>query len=258
MAAGGCIGRGLDPLLARQVADQLMAHDALGAHARDELGISETQRARPIQAALASAGSFAVGAGLPLFVTALAGQSSLLISVSATSLLFLALLGALAARVGGAPMTAGAIRVTFWGALAMGVTAGVGGVVRNSRLRGRRRATFNALRSWKSRLRGRRRDRRRGATGRGPHASRSAGSTGMASWRVRRVVFERRRRNPAERRRSGTGSRPHRRGRLWAQPPAWMGARRRNPQSYAACGPVLARVTLTLPRSRRTSCRRWC
>jgi vacuolar iron transporter family protein len=120
------VGRGLDPSLAKQVADQLMAHDALGAHARDELGISETLRARPIQAAFASAGSFAVGAAMPLFVTALAPEGNLIILVSATSVLFLALLGALAARAGGAGMMAGALRVTFWGALAMGITAGVG------------------------------------------------------------------------------------------------------------------------------------
>jgi vacuolar iron transporter family protein len=120
------VNRGLDPSLAEQVADQLMAHDAIGAHARDELGMSETLRARPIQAALASASSFAVGAALPLLVTALTSEATLIIFVSGTSLLFLALLGALAARVGGASVTASAIRVTFWGALAMGVTAGVG------------------------------------------------------------------------------------------------------------------------------------
>jgi vacuolar iron transporter family protein len=95
------VGRGLDPSLAKQVADQLMANDAIGAHARDELGISETLKARPFQAALASAASFAVGAAMPLFVTAFPG-ASLIIFVSATSLLFLALLGALAARAGGA------------------------------------------------------------------------------------------------------------------------------------------------------------
>jgi vacuolar iron transporter family protein len=120
------VGRGLDPTLAKQVADQLMAHDALGAHARDELGISDTLRARPIQAALASASSFAVGAAMPLFVTALAPETRLIILVSGTSLLFLALLGALAARAGGAALLPGATRVTFWGALAMGITAGVG------------------------------------------------------------------------------------------------------------------------------------
>ena len=95
------VGRGLDPSLAKQVAEQLMAHDAIGAHARDELGISETLRARPIQAAFASAGSFAVGAAMPLLVTALAPEASLIILVSGTSLLFLALLGALAAGAGG-------------------------------------------------------------------------------------------------------------------------------------------------------------
>jgi vacuolar iron transporter family protein len=120
------VGRGLDPSLARQVAEQLMAHDAIGAHARDELGISETLSARPIQAALASAASFAVGAGMPLLVTAVAPEASLIPLVSGTSLVFLALLGALAARVGGARVVVGALRVTFWGALAMGLTAGVG------------------------------------------------------------------------------------------------------------------------------------
>jgi VIT1/CCC1 family predicted Fe2+/Mn2+ transporter len=120
------ISRGLDPALAKQVADQLMAHDALGTHAREELGISETVHARPIQAALASAGSFAVGAGMPLIVTAMAPTSRLIPLVSGTSLAFLALLGGLAARAGGARVTMGALRVTFWGALAMAVTAGVG------------------------------------------------------------------------------------------------------------------------------------
>ena len=120
------IDRGLDPSLAKQVADQLMAHDALGAHARDELGLSETLRARPIQAALTSAASFAVGAGVPLLVTAMAPLSLLIPLVSATSLVSLALLGGWAARVGGARVMMGAIRVTFWGALAMAVTAGVG------------------------------------------------------------------------------------------------------------------------------------
>jgi len=120
------VARGLDPSLAKQVADQLMVHDALGAHARDELGISETLRARPIQAALVSACSFAVGAGMPLLVTAVAPQAVLIPLVSGTSLVFLALLGGLAARAGGAGMTMGAIRVTFWGALAMALTAGVG------------------------------------------------------------------------------------------------------------------------------------
>ena len=120
------VARGLDPSLARQVAQQLMAHDALDAHARDELGISKTLSARPIQAALASAGSFAVGAVLPLLVAAIVPEASLIFLVSGTSLVFLALLGGVAARVGGAGVTVGTIRVTFWGALAMAVTAGVG------------------------------------------------------------------------------------------------------------------------------------
>lgn len=123
------VGRGLDHALAKQVADQLMAHDALGAHARDELGISETLRARPIQAAIASAASFAVGAAIPLIATAVAPMASLVFFVSGASLLFLALLGALAARVGGAGVMRGAMRVTFWGALAMAVTACVGALV---------------------------------------------------------------------------------------------------------------------------------
>lgn len=120
------VARGLQPALAKQVAEQLMSHDALGAHARDELGISDTFRARPIQAALASAGSFAIGAAMPLAITALASASLLIPLVSGTSLVFLALLGGLAARAGGAGVRTGAIRVTFWGALAMAVTAAVG------------------------------------------------------------------------------------------------------------------------------------
>ena len=120
------LGRGLDPALARQVARQLMARDALGAHARDELGISEALMARPIQAAMASAASFSVGAAMPLLITALAPDTWLIVAVSVSSLLSLAVLGALAAGVGGARMIPAAIRVTFWGALAMGVTAGVG------------------------------------------------------------------------------------------------------------------------------------
>src|ERR1017187_10155071 len=120
------VARGLDPGLAKQVAQQLMAHDALGAHARDELSISEALRARPIQAALASAGSFAVGAAMPLLVTAIAPESALIPLVSGTSLVLLTLLGGLAARAGGAGVTVGAKRVTFWGALAMAVTAGIG------------------------------------------------------------------------------------------------------------------------------------
>ncbi len=120
------VTRGLKPALAQQVASQLMAHDALGAHARDELGISATMSARPVQAALASAASFAAGAALPLAVTALSPPPLLVGAVSITSLVFLAALGATAARAGGAGMLAGAWRVTFWGALAMAITAGVG------------------------------------------------------------------------------------------------------------------------------------
>ena len=120
------VGRGLDTALAKQVAEQLMEHDALGAHARDELGITTTRQARPLQAALASAASFAIGAAMPLVVTVAAPEARLIVTVAASSLLFLAVLGALAARVGGAGTLTGAVRVTFWGALAMGVTAGVG------------------------------------------------------------------------------------------------------------------------------------
>jgi vacuolar iron transporter family protein len=120
------VGRGVDPALAKQVAEQLMAHDALGAHARDELGISETFRARPIQAAFTSAASFAVGAAMPLLAVGLVPGSSLISFVSGTSLVFLAVLGGVAARVGGASVALGAMRVTFWGALAMALTAGVG------------------------------------------------------------------------------------------------------------------------------------
>ncbi|MES2407369.1 MAG: VIT family protein [Pseudomonadota bacterium] len=120
------ISRGLDPYLAQQVADQLMAHDALGAHARDELGISETMSARPKLAALSSAFSFAAGAGMPLMVVAFAPAASLMILVLITSLCCLAILGGLAAYAGGASVWAGVVRVTFWGAIAMGVTAGVG------------------------------------------------------------------------------------------------------------------------------------
>jgi vacuolar iron transporter family protein len=120
------VTRGLDQDLAQQVAEQLMRHDAIGAHARDELGISETRNARPVQAALASAASFAVGAVLPLAVTALAPAQEMIPWVSGTSLVFLALLGAMAARAGGAGPWIGAGRVTFWGALAMAITAGVG------------------------------------------------------------------------------------------------------------------------------------
>lgn len=120
------VDRGLEPALAGAVAEQLMAHDALAAHSRDELWISETMSARPIQAALASAASFAVGAVLPLLVVLLGPEARMIPLVTATSLLFLALLGGVAARAGGASVLRGAIRVTFWGALAMVVTAGVG------------------------------------------------------------------------------------------------------------------------------------
>jgi VIT1/CCC1 family predicted Fe2+/Mn2+ transporter len=120
------VARGVEPALAAQVAEQMMKHDALGAHARDELGITDALSARPIQAALASAASFAVGALLPLAVVALTPPGLLMAGVSVTSLVFLALLGAVAARVGGAGAWVGAARVTFWGALAMAITAGVG------------------------------------------------------------------------------------------------------------------------------------
>jgi VIT1/CCC1 family predicted Fe2+/Mn2+ transporter len=120
------VGRGLDAGLAAEVARQLMEHDALGAHARDELGISDTLAARPVQAALASAGTFAVGAALPLLVVVLVPLSSLMWAVAGSSLLFLALLGSVSARAGGASVFNAAVRVTFWGALAMALTAGVG------------------------------------------------------------------------------------------------------------------------------------
>ncbi len=120
------VGRGLDAALARQVADQLTAHDALGAHARDELGISELQRARPVQAALASAGAFAAGAVLPLIIVGLAPVGALTFGVVATSLASLAGLGGLAARAGGAPTLTGAWRVVAWGAIAMAITHAVG------------------------------------------------------------------------------------------------------------------------------------
>lgn len=120
------MGRGLAPALAIQVAQQLMAHDALGTHAREELGISETLAANPIQAAVASAASFTVGAALPLATILLAPPAGLVWTVSATALLFLAVLGVLAAYVGGSGMLRAAARVTFWGALALGLTAVVG------------------------------------------------------------------------------------------------------------------------------------
>jgi VIT1/CCC1 family predicted Fe2+/Mn2+ transporter len=120
------VQRGLDQALAEQVATQLMAHDALGAHARDELGMSDALTARPVQAAIASAATFAAGAFLPLLVVLLVPKSVVLWAVAAASLLFLVLLGSLAARAGGAPVRIAAARVTFWGALAMAITAGVG------------------------------------------------------------------------------------------------------------------------------------
>jgi VIT1/CCC1 family predicted Fe2+/Mn2+ transporter len=120
------VARGLDPSLAKQVARQLMAHDAIGAHARDELGITEILTARPLQAALTSAASFALGAALPLLVTAIAPEADLIPLVAGTSLILLALLGGVAARTGGAGVRMGSIRVLFWGALAMALTTGVG------------------------------------------------------------------------------------------------------------------------------------
>jgi len=120
------VRRGLEPALARTVALQLMAHDALGAHARDELGLSESLGARPLQAALASAGTFSLGAALPILSVLLAPRSGLTIIVSGVSLICLAVLGSVAARTGGAPAWKGAVRVGFWGALAMAATAGVG------------------------------------------------------------------------------------------------------------------------------------
>jgi len=124
--AGIYVARGLEPGLARQVADQLMAHDALGAHARDELGITDLQRARPVQAALASAASFAAGAAMPLAAALFSPAEILAAIVTGSSLVVLAVLGAVAARAGGAPVRVGALRVTVWGALAMAITYGVG------------------------------------------------------------------------------------------------------------------------------------
>lgn len=120
------VKRGLVPSLAKQVAEQLTAHDALATHARDELGISDTLSARPIQAALSSAAAFAVGAVMPLLTIFVASEAYLILVVSVTSLVFLAILGGMAAFVGGASATRGALRVTFWGAIAMALTAGVG------------------------------------------------------------------------------------------------------------------------------------
>lgn len=123
------IERGVDEETAKRVAAQLMAHDAIGAHARDELGLSEMSTARPIQAALASAGAFGIGAAMPLLVAALASTAIIIPVVAITSLGFLAVLGALAARAGGARSLVGAARVTVWGALAMGLTTTVGHLV---------------------------------------------------------------------------------------------------------------------------------
>jgi VIT1/CCC1 family predicted Fe2+/Mn2+ transporter len=124
--AGIYVARGLEPTLANQVAEQLTAHNALEAHARDELGISSLTRARPVQAALASAGTFAVGAALPLLLVFVVPPPALVAAVSLGSLLFLALLGAVAARTGGSAVWRSVARVTFWGALAMALTAAVG------------------------------------------------------------------------------------------------------------------------------------
>lgn len=120
------VKRGLDDALAASVATQLMAHDSLGAHARDELGISDTLAAKPVQAAFASAGTFAVGAALPLLMVLMLPASMLTWGLAGSSLVFLALLGLLAARAGGSSLFASVVRVTFWGALAMALTAGVG------------------------------------------------------------------------------------------------------------------------------------
>ena len=122
------VGRGLEPGLAEQVARQLMAHDALGAHARDEIGISSTLSARPVQAAFASAAAFAVGAIMPLLCVIFASDRKIIPLVAVTSLTFLALLGGLAAYAGGARVLTGAVRVIFWGTLAMALTAGVGAI----------------------------------------------------------------------------------------------------------------------------------
>jgi VIT1/CCC1 family predicted Fe2+/Mn2+ transporter len=121
--------RGLEPSLAKQVAEQLTAHDALGAHARDELGLTEEQAPRPLQAAFSSAASFTAGAAAPLIVVAVYSGKNAVPIVTVVTLLLLAVLGSVAARVGGASIAKGAGRVTFWGALALGVTAGVGALV---------------------------------------------------------------------------------------------------------------------------------
>jgi VIT1/CCC1 family predicted Fe2+/Mn2+ transporter len=126
------VARGLEPSLAKEVAAQLMKHDGLAAHSRDELGISETLTARPVQAAFASAGTFAVGAAMPLLTVLISPKGSVIAVVAVTSLVFLAMLGAVGAKVGGAPVFRAAVRVTFWGALAMLLTWGVGALVGTS------------------------------------------------------------------------------------------------------------------------------
>jgi vacuolar iron transporter family protein len=123
------VDRGLDRELANKVSEQLMAHDALGSHARDELGITEAFSAKPVQAAFASAGAFSLGAALPLAMVLISASNHLIVWVSGASLIFLVLLGILAAWVGGAPMGRGALRVGFWGAMAMAVTAGIGALI---------------------------------------------------------------------------------------------------------------------------------
>jgi VIT1/CCC1 family predicted Fe2+/Mn2+ transporter len=122
------VERGLEAQMAEQVAEQLMAHDALAAHARDELGLSETHSARPIQAALASAATFATGAALPLLIALISPLSNVIPFVAGSSLVFLAIMGGVAAWVGGAKLVVGTVRVTFWGALAMALTAVIGAV----------------------------------------------------------------------------------------------------------------------------------
>ena len=124
--AGFYVARGLEPALAREVAVSLTEHDALGAHAREELGISDAMAARPVQAALTSAGMFSVGAALPLLAAGLASGAAQIFLVASTALVFLAVLGVVGARAGGAPVAVAAFRVTFWGALAMAVTAAIG------------------------------------------------------------------------------------------------------------------------------------
>jgi VIT1/CCC1 family predicted Fe2+/Mn2+ transporter len=126
------VGRGLDENLAEEVARQLMDRDALAAHARDELGLSDITAARPVQAAMASAGSFTVGAGMPLLMVILVPGGTLIPAVSVASLLFLAILGAVGARAGGANVGRAMLRVSFWGALALAITAGIGRLFGNA------------------------------------------------------------------------------------------------------------------------------